>query len=81
MYSLKPAEHTSSAFMGAFLEEYLVMHPLQPSEARLGGVHFIFHHIQIYTRLLQGELFKVTMYTEHISSNGSHFLTARVLVY
>ena len=24
LYSLKPAEHTISAFMGAFLEEYLV---------------------------------------------------------
>ena len=24
LYSLKPAEHTTSAFMGAFLEEYLV---------------------------------------------------------
>ena len=57
------------------------MHPGQPSKARLGGVHFIFRHIQICNRLLQGELFKVTMYTAHISSNGSHFLTARVLVY
>ena len=60
---------------------HLIMHPVQPSEARLGVVHFIFLHIQICTRLLQGELFKVTMYTAHISSNGSHFLTARVLVY
>jgi hypothetical protein len=59
----------------------VIMHPAQPSKARLGGVHFIFRHIQICTRLLQGELFKVTMYTAHISSNGSHFLMARVLVY
>ena len=58
-----------------------IMHPAQPCEARPGGVYFIFRHIQICTRLLQGELFKVTMYTAHISSNGSHFLTARVLVY
>ena len=57
------------------------MHPAQPSEARLGGVHFIFRHIQICTRLQQGELFQVTMYTAHISSNGSHFLTAEFLVY
>ena len=57
------------------------MQPAQPSKARLGEVHFIFTHIQICTRLLQGELFKVTMYAAHISSNGSHFLTARVLVY
>ena len=57
------------------------MHPAQPSKARLGGVHFIFRHIQICSRLLQGELFKVTMYTAHISSNGNHFLTVRVLVY
>ena len=58
-----------------------IMHPAQPSEARLGGVHFIFRHVQICTRLLQGELFKVTTYTAHISSNGSHFMTARDLVY
>ena len=57
------------------------MHPAQPSKARLGMVHFIFWHIQICSRLLQGELFKVNMYTAHISLNGSHFLTARVLVY
>ena len=63
-----------------FFYKLIIMHPAQPSEARLGGVHFIFHHIQILTRLLQSELFKVTMYTAHISSNGSHFLTARVLV-
>ena len=37
---------------------FFIMHPAQPSEARLGGVHFIFRHIQILTRLLQGELFK-----------------------
>ena len=49
--------------MGAILEEYLVMHPAQPSEARLGNVNVIFRHIQIVTRLLQGYLFKVTMYT------------------
>ena len=35
----------------------IIMHPAQPSKARLGGVHFIFRHIQILTRLLQGELF------------------------
>ena len=48
----------------------VIMHPAQLSEARLGGVHFIFGHIQICTRLLQGELFKVTKYTAHISTNG-----------
>ena len=52
---------------------HFIVHPAQPSEVRLGRVHFIFRHIQICTRLLQGELFKVTMYTAHISSNGSHF--------
>ena len=51
-------KHAKSAFMGAFLKEYLVMHPAQPSEPRLGGVHFIFHQIQIVTRLLQVELFR-----------------------
>ena len=30
-----------------------IMHPAQPSEGRLGRVHFIFFHIQISTRLLQ----------------------------
>ena len=49
----------------------------QPSKARLDGVHFIFWHIQIRTRLLQGKLFKVTKYTAYISSNGNHFLMAR----
>ena len=49
------------------VEEPFIMHPAQPSKARLGGVHFIFPHIQICTRLLQAELFKVTMYTAHIS--------------
>ena len=53
--------------MGAILEEYLVMHPVQPSEARLGGVHFIFRHIQIPTRLLQVELFRgYYVYCMHI---------------
>ena len=59
---------------------YIIMDPAQPSKASLGGVNFIFRHIQICTRLLQGELFQVTMYTAYISSNWSHFLTARVLV-
>ena len=44
-----------------------IMHPAQPSEARLGGVHFIFHHIQILTRLLQVELFRgYYVYCMHI---------------
>ena len=81
LYAFKPAKRTSPSFMGAILEEYLVMQPAQPSKARLGGVHLIFPHILICTRLLQGELFKVTTYTAHNSSNGSHFLTAKVLVY
>ena len=51
------------------LKCFFIMHPDQPSKARLGCVHFIFWHIQICTRFLQGELFKVTMYTSHISSN------------
>ena len=34
------------------------MHPAQASEARLGGVHLIFHQFQILARLLQVELFK-----------------------
>ena len=56
------------------------MHPAQPSKARLGRVHFIFPHIQICNRVLQGGQFKVTLFTAHKSSNGSHFLNARVLV-
>ena len=44
-----------------------IMHPAQPSEARLGGVHFIFRHIQICTRLLKGELFRgYYVYCMHI---------------
>ena len=36
----------------------IIMHPAQPSKAGLGGVHFIFRHIQILTRLLYVELFR-----------------------
>ena len=43
--------------------DLIFMHPAQGNEARLGGVHLIFWHIQICTRLPQGELFKVSMYT------------------
>ena len=39
-----------------------------PAEQSEHFMHFIFRHIQICTTLLQGELFKVTMYTAHISS-------------
>ena len=49
------------------LESSIIMHPAQPSKARLGGVHFIFRHIQILTRLLQGELFRgYYVYCMHI---------------
>ena len=59
-----------------------IMHPAQPSEARLGGVHLIFWHIQICTRLLQGSCLRLLCILHaHISSNGSHFLTAGFLVY
>ena len=58
---------------------YYAPRPVERSKAGQGA--FYFSAIQICTRLQQGELFKVTMYTAHISSNGSHFLTARVLVY
>ena len=45
----------------------LIMHPAQSSEARLGGVHFIFRHIQIPTRLLEVELFRgYYVYCMHI---------------
>ena len=35
-------------------ESLFIMHPAKPSKARLGGVHFIFCHIQICNRLLRG---------------------------
>ena len=54
------------------------MNPAQQSKARLGRLHLVFSNIQICDRLLNDELLMVTMYTAHISSNGSHFLTARV---
>ena len=45
----------------------IIMHPAQPSEARLGGVHFIFRYIQIPTRLLHVELFRgYYVYCMHI---------------
>ena len=40
--------------MGAILEEYLVMDPAQPSEAMLGGVHFIRHPAQASKARLGG---------------------------
>ena len=44
-----------------------IMQPAQPSKARLGGVHFIFCHIQILFRLLQVELFRgYYVYCMHI---------------
>ena len=36
----------------------IIMHPAKPNEARLGGVHFIFRHIQILTRFVHVELFR-----------------------
>ena len=80
----KKSKNSQAFILGATIKmercnpKDFIMHPTHPSKARLGGVHFIFRHIQICTRLLQGELFKVPV---HIRSNGSHFLTARVLVY
>ena len=58
------------------------MHPARPSEARLGRVHSIFFHIQICSRLLWGSCVRLLCILHaHISSNGSHFLTASFLVY
>ena len=36
---------------GCISRRALVMHPAQPSKVRLDGVHFIFCHIHICTRL------------------------------
>ena len=36
LVSLKPAEHTISAFMGAFLEEYLVQRLLDENQGNIG---------------------------------------------
>ena len=60
----------STSIQTTSLQEYIIMHPAQPSEARLGRLHSIFPHIQICTSLLQSELFKVPMYAAHISSSG-----------
>ena len=38
---------------------FFIMHPAQLSKARLGGAHFIFRHIQICTRLLQGSCLRL----------------------
>ena len=44
-----------------------IMHPGQPSEARLGGVQLTFCHIQILFSLLQVELFRgYYVYCMHI---------------
>ena len=53
------------------------------SRAKRGWERCIFlsFHIQICSRVIQGSFFQVTMYTVHISSNGSHFLTAGFLMY
>ena len=53
--------------IGIGIKLQFIMHPAQPSKARLGGVHFIFWHIQILTRLLEVELFRgYYVYCMHI---------------
>ena len=65
--------------MYSSLITYYPPRPAERSEAGQGAFYFSPHSdlYQVTTR----ELFKVTMYTLHISSNGSHFLTAWLLVY
>ena len=54
----------------------LIMHPAMPNKARRGRVPFIFAaHSDLY-QVTTRELFTVTMYTAHISSNGSQYLMA-----
>ena len=60
----------------------IIMHPTQQSKARLGGgVHYIFLEYSNFYQVTTVALFKVTMFTALISSNGSHFLTAGFLAY
>ena len=47
----------------------------------LGWVYSICHPVQILTRLLQGDLMEVTMYSAHISSNWGNYFKAVFLVY
>ena len=58
----------------------IIMHPAQPSKAGLGRVHFYLPYSDLY-QVTTMALFKVTMFTAHISSNRSHFLTAGFLMY
>ena len=58
---------------------YYAPRPAERSKVGRGAFYFSAHS-DLY-QVTTGELFKVTMYTAHISSNGSHFLTGRVLVY
>ena len=69
----------SSSLVYSSLITYYPPRPAEQSEAGQGAFYFSPHSdlYQVTTR----ELFKVTMYTLHISSNGSHFLTAWLLVY
>ena len=55
---------------------YLISQIVHISDSLLDG------HITYYDlyQVTTGELYKVTMHTAHISSNGSHFLTDGFLI-
>ena len=55
------------------------MHPRQPIQIGWVG-SIVLPHTDLHS-VTTGELFKVTLYTAQKSSNGSHVLTALVLVY
>ena len=58
---------------------YYAPRPAEQSKAGQGAFYFLAHS-GLY-KVTTVVLFKVNMFTAHIISIGSHFLTARVLVY
>ena len=66
-------------FFFDFLLFYYTPRPAERSDAGRGSFYFP-PHSDLH-QVTTVSLFKVTMFTVHISSIGSHFLTARILVY
>ena len=63
-----------------WISDDFIMQP-RPAERNEAGQGASFlAHLDSY-QVTRGELFKVTIYTAYKSSNGSNFLTARLLVY
>ena len=70
-----------SCLMFNFTWRLVYYAPLPAKQSEAGRVAFYFSAHSDFYQVTTVELFKVTIYTAHISSNGSHLLTAWFLVY